>query len=631
MTAEVVQEPTKVSSPKSSNAVSSVRDLLVHAVLQDRVLQRAYPGVMHFMIFWGMTIQLLGTGINLLQYPLFVPFTLPWPTGNAYLAFELVMDIGGIMILIGVAMAAFRRLVLKPDYLVNRWEDWYVLGLLTLVALVGFASEAIRLLSSQPTWASWSLFGTAIAMGLAQVGVVVAPDAPVHGWLFWGHTVLGLVFLASIPFTKFRHMITGPLNIVLRPKRELGELETIEDLETADTLGAGNIEEYQPVSLLSFDTCVQCGRCESVCPSTASGMPYSPRVLLQNLQYSLHRDLISSNGSTENALFNGSIDEEYPWLCTTCGACLHACPLFIDPVSSVIEMRRHLTLMTGEVPGPVGETLMQMERRGNPWGLPKEEHAPWAKELGVRVLQPGESTDLLMFIGCAYGYDSRSQTAARSLVELLNKAGVDFAILGAAEGCCGETARRLGHEYIFQVMVEENIEALNSVSFNRLLAPCAHCFNTLKNEYPHFGGEFEVVHHTELLAELIDSGQLQPAGTANGSVYAMHDSCYLGRYNQIYDEPRSAMKSIQDIQLTEMSLKEQNAFCCGGGGGHMWMEIDPNTRVNHRRLEQAREANADVVVAACPYCLIMFDDAIRSKGLGEEIQTQEIAEVIAGK
>jgi Fe-S oxidoreductase len=305
--------------------------------------------------------------------------------------------------------------------------------------------------------------------------------------------------------------------------------------------------------------------------------------------------------------------------------------MFVDPVSAVVDLRRYLTLTTGNVPGSVGETLMQMERRGNPWGLPKEEHAPWAKELGVRVLQPGESTDMLLYIGCAYGYDSRNQTAGKALAGLLQNAGVDFAILGSAEGCCGETARRMGHEYIFQVMVEENINTFNSVTFNRMLTPCAHCFNTFKNEYPHFGADFEVVHHTEYLAELIASRKLSTNGKLTGKQITLHDSCYLGRYNEIYDAPRQVLDQLEGINRTEMKRSHSNAFCCGGGGGHMWMETDPNTRINQQRLQQVvADAQANMVVTACPYCLIMFDDAIRSKGVGEDVEAIDIAEVLSG-
>ncbi|KPK89192.1 MAG: hypothetical protein AMJ88_17905, partial [Anaerolineae bacterium SM23_ 63] len=385
----------------------------------------------------------------------------------------------------------------------------------------------------------------------------------------------------------------------------------------------------QSNALLMIDACVQCGRCEDVCPSTFSGMPFSPRAILSSLYESLRSNLISPNGSASAALLGDKIKKETPWLCTTCGACISTCPLFIDPVSSVIELRRYLTLTTGDVPGSVGETLTQMERRGNPWGLPKENHAPYLSELGVRILQPGESTDILLYLGCAFGYDNRSQQAGHALIRLLKRAEVDFAVLGPAELCCGETARRLGHEYVFQVMAEENIATFETVKFNRIVTPCAHGYNSLKNEYPQFGGNYTVLHHTELLAELIAKDRLAVSLEADQQVHTYHDACYIGRYNQIFDEPRNILAHIPALKLTEMPRNRVGAFCCGGGGGHMWMEIDPNTRINHRRLAEAvDEAKADVVVTGCPYCLIMFDDAIRSKGLGEEVVVKDIAEVL---
>ncbi|NIS81198.1 MAG: 4Fe-4S dicluster domain-containing protein [Anaerolineales bacterium] len=608
---------------------TKLREFILHAVVQDRVLKRIYPGIMHFMIFWGMTVQILGTIINILQYPLFLPFVLDWPRGSAYLMFELIMDIGGGMIIIGVLMAAFRRLIRRPFYLVNRWDDWYALALLLLISLLGFGSEAVRLQNVNPDWRSWSPIGNLVAGVFTAVGLSGTAAVAVHPVLFWMHAATGMLFVASLPFTKLRHLISGPLNILSRSQRTSGALEPIPDIETAEKLGVGRIDEFQSQVLLMFDACVQCGRCEDVCPATFSGMPYSPRSLMRDLYDTMHRALISTNNGSISELLGGDISKETPWLCTTCGACLSVCPLFIDPVSAAIEMRRYLTLTTGEVPISVGEALTQMERRGNPWGLPKENHAPWIKQLDIRVLQPGEETDVLLFIGCAYAYDSRSQKAGEDFARLLQKADVDFAVLGAAEGCCGETARRLGHEYVFQIMAEENIATLQSVKFNRIVAPCAHCFNTIKNEYAQFGGVYEVQHHTELLSELSKAGKLQTKTHYKGKVFAYHDSCYLGRYNEIYTQPRNTLDSVPNLQRVEFERTMEDGFCCGGGGGHMWMEIDPNTRINHRRLAEAVEVDADIVVTACPYCLIMFDDAIRSKGVGEQISVQDIAEILA--
>jgi Fe-S oxidoreductase len=273
---------------------------------------------------------------------------------------------------------------------------------------------------------------------------------------------------------------------------------------------------------------------------------------------------------------------------------------------------------------------MGMERRGNPWSMPKENRAPYAKELGVRILQPNDEVDTLLYLGCAFGFDSRSQQAGRELIKILQSAQVDFGILGQAETCCGETARRLGHEYLFQVMTEENIATFSSISFNKVVTPCAHCFNTLKNEYPQFGGNYNVLHHTEFLAQLIRENLIEIAPNEDNRNFTFHDSCYLGRYNKIYDDPRQILNMIPNLELSEMERTRENGFCCGGGGGHMWMEIDPETRINHRRLDEAvNQVQADTIITACPYCLIMFEDAISSKGVGETVKAMDISEVIS--
>jgi Fe-S oxidoreductase len=473
----------------------------------------------------------------------------------------------------------------------------------------------------------WSPIGNSIAQVFDSTGLSPVEMEPLHGVMFWSHALLGMLLVASIPFTKFRHLITGPLNILIRPRRSSGELETIEDIETTEELGAGAIHEFSSQKLVSFDACIHCGRCESVCPATLSGMALSPRAVIHSCFNEMHHSLIEATNGDTKALTGEVFEADIPWQCTTCGACQAVCPMFIDPLGTIVDMRRYDTLTTGEIPGSVGETLIQMERRGNPWGLPAEDRAPYLAELGVRVLEPGERTEVLLYLGCAYSLDGRNQKSGRELIKVLQQSGTDFAVLGAAEVCCGETARRMGNEYVFQVMAEENIATFASVEFDTLLTPCAHCYNTLRNEYPHFGGEYRVIHHSEFLVEKIDS-----LGTGlsseNGQRYTYHDGCYLGRHNQIYTAPRRVLDSIEALSVVEMPRHGPNSFCCGGGGGQMWMETDPNTRINHRRLSEAvDQAGADVIVTACPYCLIMFEDAISSKGLGEQVAVKDLYEV----
>lgn len=605
-----------------------LRDFTVQALGQARILKKAYPGVMHLLIFWGVTIQVIGTAINLMQMVLFIPFVeLPFPRGAGYLAYELIMDLAGVAILLGVGMAFFRRLVLRPKTLENRWDDYYALILLTLIPLVGFTTEAMRLLSAAPAWAAWSPVGYALAGLFAALGLRPEAAMAVHPFLVVTHATLGLALLASIPFTKLRHLVTAPLNIVLRSYRKTGVLDKIEDIEETEMLGVGEVNEFTSGQLLSFDACLNCGRCEEVCPASISGMAYSPRALIQSLRGAMVSELVSPNGNGSQPL-EDSLTEATVWSCTTCGACLERCPVFINQVDEVIDLRRYQALTTGKVPKSVADTLRNMERQGNPWGMPAEDRIAWTDGLEVREIAPGEKTDVLLFMGCAAAYDDRNKKVARSSVRLLQKAGVDFAILGLDEICCGETARRMGHEYLFQVYAEQNIEVFNSIEFNRIVTGCPHCFNTLKNEYPQMGGEYPVQHFTEYLAELSPSfGGTSPNGNGVHGKVSYHDSCYLGRYNQIYAQPRELLAQSR-VSSVEMPRRGEDSFCCGGGGGQMWLETDAETRINHRRLEDALEAETDVVATACPYCLLMFDDAIRSKGLSEQIQVMDIAEVL---
>jgi Fe-S oxidoreductase/nitrate reductase gamma subunit len=604
-----------------------LRDFFVDAVGQVRILQKAYPGVMHFLIFWGVTIQVLGTAINLMQMQLFIPLVeLPFPRGNVYLGYELIMDLAGVAILLGVGMAAFRRLVLRPKTLETHWDDWYALILLALIPIVGFTTEATRLLSAQPQWAAWSPVGNAYANLLAALGVTPEAAMAVHTSLFWIHAGLGLALLASIPFTKLRHLVNTPLNVILHPHRNTGELEKIENIDEAEILGVGQASEFTSQQLLSFDACVRCGRCEEACPASQSGMDYSPRAFIQNLREAMLATLVQPNGNGHKTL-DDFLPENIAWSCTTCGACMERCPAFIRPIDEIVDLRRYQALTTGKVPKSVADTLRNVERQGNPWGMPAEDRIAWTEGLGVREIMPGEETDVLLFLGCAFAYDDRNKKVAKAFVRLLQKAGVDFAILGLDETCCGETARRMGHEYLFQVFAEQNIQTFNAIKFNRIVTQCPHCFNTLKNEYPQMGGEYFVQHYTEYLAELSLPGVVSPNGNGVHGKVAYHDSCYLGRYNHIYAQPRQLLQGAK-VDMVEMARREENSFCCGGGGGQMWLETDAETRINHRRLNDALEAKSDVVATACPYCLLMFDDAIRSKGVGEQIEVLDIAEVL---
>jgi Fe-S oxidoreductase/nitrate reductase gamma subunit len=635
MTAEIVSnEKAPVTRRKWQldwgKAWEGTKDILVHAFVQLRIWKKAYGGIMHFLIFWGVMIQVVGTAINIQQMALFTPWVLTFPRQGWYLTYEFLMDLGGAFILVGVSMAFVRRLVLKPSYLGSKWDDYYVLTMFALIAIVGFFNESMRLISAAPAWRNWSFLGNLLARGLESLGVSRELAFRLQPVFLLTHIGLAVTLTASLPFTKLRHLIFAPLNLIMRPRRKMGALEKIENIEEAEVLGTTKIEEFNSQQLLSFEACLDCGRCEDVCPATIAGMKYSPRTLIQSLRSFFATELVPAYQGEHADLTQDSVKEDL-WACTTCGACLTRCPVLINPPEQVVELRRSQVLTTGQMSKQVGDTLRNFERQGNPWGMPPEDRMKWAEGLEVRELAAGDEVEVLLYIGCAGAYDDRNKKVTRAFVKLLQKAKVNFGVLGYDEMCCGETARRMGHEYLFQVFAEQNIELFSSVKFKRIVTQCPHCFNTLKNEYPQMGGNYEVLHYTEFLKELTSAGNLiinnnGSEGTGSSRL-AYHDSCYLGRYNGIFDAPRDLL-DLAKTNRFELGRHEENSFCCGAGGGGMWVETDPNTRINQTRLQQALDTKTEVVATACPYCLIMLEDAIRSKGVGEEIRVMDIAEVL---
>ena len=613
---------TEFSRPKTP-AFSYIGDYFTHVLAQKRILSKLYPGIMHFLLFWGMTLLALGHIVTLMQMALFLPFALSFPRGNLYLTFETISDIAGLALITGAVMAIIRRAFFNKTSLQSRWDDIYALIMLLLIPLLGYVNGALRLTATSPAWASASPIENLVASWFQQAGLTPIQANNLHFPMVLVHLTVGLVLAASVPYTKLRHLVATPLNILLRQRKQLGELDVIPDIEEAELLGAGKIEEFEPHQLLSFDACLRCGRCEDVCPATAVGMDYTPRVLIQSLADEMRTSLVKpgSEGFPDNPNIFGV---DYNWGCTTCGACIKACPALIDPVDQVIQLRRYQTLTTGELPKTIADTLRNIERQGNPWGIPGQNRGDWIGDLELPIASPDEQVDVLLYFGCALAFDERNKKIARNIIQILNRLGISYATLGGDEMCCGETARRMGHEYIFQVMAEENISLFDELNFKRIVTPCPHCLNTFKNEYPILGGDYQVQHITELLEETLPE---KISRQKNGSTATFHDPCYLGRYNQVLDQPR-ILASKTSHQVVEMKESKQNSFCCGGGGGQMWLETDADTRINHKRLSDALESGADTILTACPYCLTMFEDAIGAKGLGDQIKAVDLVEAI---
>jgi Fe-S oxidoreductase len=426
--------------------------------------------------------------------------------------------------------------------------------------------------------------------------------------------------------------MAAPFNVFFAPLTPKGRLPGL-DLEKTETFGVGTLTEFTWKDLFDLYNCTECGRCTSGCPANVSGKQLDPKLLILDLQAHLldaGPKLLGKggNGPAEEAMVGKVIADNVLWACTTCRWCVEACPVFIEHVPKIVDMRRWLVLTEARFPPELQPTFRNLENNGNPWQMAWQTRADWAQDLGVKILSAVGQAEYLYWVGCYGSFDERNKKVARAVVRLLQAAGVDFAILGTEEKCTGEPARRAGHEYLYQTLAQGNIETLKRYQFQKIVTACPHCLNTIRNEYPNFDGHFTVIHHTELLNELIRSGRLRVSPELDKRV-TYHDPCYLGRYNDLFDPPRQVLDSIGRGELVEMRLNKARSFCCGGGGGRVWMEEHEGRRVNQVRVEQAVEVSPDILASACPFCLTMFEDGVKGKEVADRIKTQDIAELVA--
>jgi Fe-S oxidoreductase len=440
--------------------------------------------------------------------------------------------------------------------------------------------------------------------------------------------------LAIIPYTRYLHVIAAIFNGILR-NQPRGVLKPI-DLEKAESFGVATIDHLTWKQNLDLYSCVVCGNCQELCPATISGKPLNPKKVIQDLKKHLLKvgpELVAAKARGEpaaansNAILAGNVIlEDEIWACTTCRACDVVCPVWVDHIDKIVDLRRNLVMEQAKVPETAEGALRSIEDRGHPWRGTTLSRTSWAEGLGIKTLAEDRDIDILLWVGCTEALEERSTKVAQAVAKLLKLAGVKFGILGAEESCCGEPARRLGNEYLFQMQAQKNIGLLNNYGVKKIVTACPHGFNIIKNEYPQFGGEFEVVHHTELIYQLIKEGRLKIK--ARGELVTYHDPCYLGRYNDIYQPPRKILKSIPETKIVEMEQNRKRGFCCGGGGGHMWLEDRTGRRINELRTEQALATKAQIVVTACPFCLQMFDDGIKAKAAEDKLKVMDIAELV---
>jgi Fe-S oxidoreductase len=592
-----------------------------HALGQLRTLSQAYPGIMHAIMFWGFLALFMGTVLATIDWDVTLPlFGYKLLKGQFYLGYEAVLDLFGLFFVIGLGMAVWRRFVSRPARIDATTRFAWVLTLLFVINVTGFVMEACRLAVTEPWWAPWSPVGYALGRGFVALGMTPGALRGLHiaTWLF--HAAVALLFIAVIPYSYFVHLLTTPLNIFFAKLGPRGAIREIKNIEESETLGISKLEEFSWKRRLDFDACVECGRCQDACPAYMAGTALSPKQIIVKLKRHMH-------GELPGPIHGELIKADELWACTTCMACVQECPAFIDIVDTIVDLRRYLTLSEGALPSTAPQSLQNIQRAGNPWGLPAGERLAWAQGLDVPLMEAGREVEYLYWVGCSASYDRRNQAIARAVVKILNAAGVSYGVM-REERCHAEVGRRLGEEYLYQTVQQETIEAIKQYRFRKVITHCPHCFNTIKNEFPQFGGTYEVLHHSQVIEALIAAGRIKVTKPLDESI-AFHDSCYLGRYNGIMDAPRNVAKAVPGLRLVELPRSRERGLCCGGGGGHMWMEVKAEKRVNLIRVEEALEAKVSMVGTACPFCLAMLDLGRKVKGAEETLAVKDVSELVA--
>jgi Fe-S oxidoreductase/nitrate reductase gamma subunit len=639
----------------------------------------------HTLLYLGFVVLTFTTTMVMLDHD----FGIRIYRGSFYLAVTVLSDLFGLGLLFGVLLAAKRRYLDRPDKIHSRLADGIFLWWLAILVIQGFILEGLRIYVTRDPWAAYSPVGWAVAQACWAITPRVA--GILHKLVWWVHTTTVFAGFAVLPYSKLFHIIASSANLFFReserPKGTLapvGDIEQLLESGEEPTFGLGTLKDYSWKQLLELDACTSCGRCQAVCPAYTSGKPLSPKWLIldtRNHMLAVHaqtqepsqhlpklasqvdaglltsvffpqagirkdettpgwkgsgafrgdnaaiHDTVRALGVSPDARIAGEvIDPMTFWSCTTCRACVEACPVGINHVDHIVGNRRNMVLMHGEIPSEATATLRALETRGNPYGSPSD-RMNWAAGLNVPIIKPGDTVDYLYWVGCVSAYDQKKQKIARSIVTLLNEAGVSFGVLGNDEWCTGDPARRLGEENLYQTLAKRNIEILKNIKCSFMVANCPHCFNTIKNEYPEFGFTTKMLHHSQLLSQLVADGKIPLKPRTDGRSVTFHDPCYLGRYNDEVDAPRSVLRSIPSLKILEMERSKEKGLCCGAGGGHFWMDLKKGERVNVIRTQEAADTGASIIATGCPFCHQMMDDGTKLTNR-DDIQVKDIAELL---
>lgn len=606
---------------RTDNLGARISDMLANILLQKKVTRVPVPGLFHGLFFWGFLLLLIGTTLIVIQADFTdLLFGYKFLTGNFYKLFSITLDLAGLVALVMLGALFVRRYFFRPEGLETKRDDAIMHGLMTIILLTGFVIEGTRMAVTElgTPLAAWSPVGNLIAVSMSWLG----EDAlrTLHKLTWWFHLLLVMGFIALIPFTKFRHILTTSANYLFVDRGPKGQLRSLDlEDESRETFGVTQVSEMTWKDIFDADACTLCKRCQDRCPAYATGKPLSPMKLVNQIG-----EVAFTN--PEASLID-TVTKDVLWSCTTCRACQEICPAAIEHVSKIVDMRRSLVLMEGEFPGEEVMAAMEAtEVNGNPLNIGYAARGDWARELEVSVLGEDAEVDILYFVGCYGSFDKRNIAIAKSFISLCQAAGVKVGILGKEEKCCGEPMRKMGNEYLYQSLAMENVELINGYGITRIVTTCPHCYNTLNKDYRDLELAAEVVPYTLFLEELIAEGRLKINSEGLDCTY--HDSCYLGRHNDIYDSPRTLIAAAGG-SIREMERSREESFCCSAGGGRIMAEEKLGERMNVARVNMALETGAKVLVSNCPFCLTMFEDGIKGAGAEDRLKPKDIAELLA--
>ncbi len=606
--------------------IERLKRVLIVAFGQTKLLREPLAGLMHFFIFWGFVV-LLSAIVESIGEGFYSGFSFSF-LGKFHSPLIFLQELFALLVTLSVIYAFFRRIVLKPKRFENHssTEAYFILTMILFIMLSTFGQSATKMLVNNSV-NSANFVSVNIIPIFSSLGI---ETQKIFYHLFWWiHIGLVLLFLNYLPYSKHLHVLTSIPNVYFSKLTPKGTLKSINlNDETLTKFGASDVEDFTWKQLLDSYTCTECGRCDSVCPANITGKPLSPRKIFEDMRHRILEKGTAPKQTLNKQLVDTYINEDELWACTTCMACMEECPVMIEHVDSIIEMRRYLVLNESRFPKELQVTFQNLERNYTPWAFSSASRAEWAEGLDVPLFSQTQDAEILFWVGCAGSFDERAKNVTRAIVKILKKANIKFAILGNEEKCTGDSARRAGNEYLAQMLINENVTTLNKYNIRKIVTACPHCFNALKNEYPQFGGNYEVIHHTDFILNLINDKKIHISADGSRKI-TYHDSCYLGRYNDIYDSPREVIKNITGDKCLEMERSKDKGFCCGAGGSRMFMEENVGKRVNIERTEEALALAPDVIGTACPFCLTMLTDGVKDKEAGDRVSVKDIAELVA--